>query len=201
MPVPAKIVTRAVPSLRAVHTISNSMQMYEDGESTYRKNPHSFCVGCQWSSRIAPGSTVTSATAICVETLNTVESAIFAVPPEYCVGVTFENAYENGSGIWPCGSETGCWLSGGGTGSPSQYPECHLTGVRALTAREDVQLLAGDVVPVGDVVLEVLCDDLLGDVRHPVREQQRVVIVEGTIREDLRVRTVRSIPSPPLALG
>lgn len=32
---------------------------------------------------IAPGSTVTSAAAIVVETMNDVESTIFAVPPEY----------------------------------------------------------------------------------------------------------------------
>ena len=70
-------------------------------DKTHRKKPHSFSVGCQCSSRIAPGSTVTSATAIWVETLKTVESAILAVPPVYCVAGILENGYENGSGISP----------------------------------------------------------------------------------------------------
>ena len=39
-----------------------------------------------------------------------------------------------------------------------------------LTTGEDVELAARDVVPVCDVVLEVLCDDLLWQVSQPVSE-------------------------------
>ena len=73
-------------------------------------------MGCQWSSRIPPGTTVISATATSFATLKTVESAILTVPPEYWVGATCENSYENGSGTVPKGLVGGCWSSGGGTG-------------------------------------------------------------------------------------
>ena len=53
------------------------------------------------NSRIAPGSTVTSAAAIEVEILNIVESIIFAEPPAYLVSFTFDHAKEKGSGTSP----------------------------------------------------------------------------------------------------
>ena len=53
------------------------------------------------NSRIAPGSTVTSAAAIEVEILNVVESIIFAEPPGYLVSFTFDHAKEKGSGTSP----------------------------------------------------------------------------------------------------
>ncbi len=43
------------------------------------------------SSRIAPGSTVTSATAILFEILKVVESTILAVPPLSFFGLTLDN--------------------------------------------------------------------------------------------------------------
>ena len=53
------------------------------------------------NSRIAPGSTVTSAAAIEVEILNVVESIILAEPPGYMVSFTFDHAKEKGSGTSP----------------------------------------------------------------------------------------------------
>ena len=53
------------------------------------------------NSRIAPGSTVTSAAAIEVDILNVVESIILAEPPGYLVSFTFDHAKENGSGTSP----------------------------------------------------------------------------------------------------
>jgi hypothetical protein len=53
------------------------------------------------SSRIAPGSTVTSAAAIVVEILNVVESIILAEPPRYLVWFTFDHAKEKGLGTSP----------------------------------------------------------------------------------------------------
>lgn len=124
---------------------------------------------------------MTSATAIFVDTLNVVESAILAVPPEYCVGVTSENAYENGCGISPVGLVGGCWLSGGGTAGPrvSVSAKSKYKNESRQTTREDVELRAGNVIPVGNVVLEVLCDYFLGRVREPVRELRRRSISSG----------------------
>ena len=53
------------------------------------------------NSRIAPGSTVTSAAAIEVEILNVVESIILAEPPGYLVSFTFDHAKEKGSETSP----------------------------------------------------------------------------------------------------
>jgi hypothetical protein len=53
------------------------------------------------NSRIAPGSTVTSAAAIVVEILNVVESIILAEPPRYLVWFTFDHAKEKGLGTSP----------------------------------------------------------------------------------------------------
>jgi hypothetical protein len=53
------------------------------------------------NSRIAPGSTVTSAAAIDVEILNVVESIIFAEPPGYWVSFIFDHAKEKGLGTSP----------------------------------------------------------------------------------------------------
>ena len=45
-------------------------------------------------------------------------------------------------------------------------------GASARTTGEDVEHLAGDVVPVRNVILEVLRDDLLREVSHPVSKLQ-----------------------------
>lgn len=123
---------------------------------------------------MAPGSTVISATAISVEILNTVESAIFAVPPEYCVAFIWENANENGLGTWPWGSEGGWASSGGGAVRRHRvvsiwylYADC--VG-RRLTAGKDVELLVGDMVEGRYVRLEVPGEDFLGQMSCPVRQ-------------------------------
>jgi hypothetical protein len=72
-------------------------------------------VGCQCSSRIAPGSTETSATAICVDTLNVVESTILTEPPLSEVGAICDIAKLNGSGTVPCGSEGATAFDGSGS--------------------------------------------------------------------------------------
>ena len=53
------------------------------------------------NSRTAPGSTVTSAAAIDVETLNVVESIILTEPPGSLVSVIFDHAKEKGLGTCP----------------------------------------------------------------------------------------------------
>ena len=53
------------------------------------------------NSRLAPGSTVTSAAAIEVDILNVIESIILAEPPGYLVSFTFDHAKENGLGTSP----------------------------------------------------------------------------------------------------
>ena len=53
------------------------------------------------NSRIAPGSTVTSAAAIVVETLEEVELIILRDPPGYLVLFTFDHAKEKGLGTSP----------------------------------------------------------------------------------------------------
>lgn len=65
------------------------------------------------SSRSAPGSTVTSATAIFVETLKVLESTILTDPPLSFVALIVDNGKEKGLGTWPCGSEGARLLVGG----------------------------------------------------------------------------------------
>lgn len=80
--------------------------------AAHMKNDHSSCVGCHctkyksslhWesnirvltcSSRMAPGSTVTSAAAMVVETEKTVESTILTLPPLSCVAFILDMAKE-----------------------------------------------------------------------------------------------------------
>ena len=64
---------------------------------------------------IAPGSTVTSATAISFEILKVLVSAILTVPPPSRVGSTFEKGKTNGSGTGPFGLVTSVASSEGGT--------------------------------------------------------------------------------------
>ena len=65
------------------------------------------------SSRSAPGSTVTSATAIVVEILKMLESTILTVPPLSFVAFIVDKGKEKGLGTWPCGSEGATLLVGG----------------------------------------------------------------------------------------
>jgi len=53
------------------------------------------------NSRTAPGSTVTSAAAIGVETLKVVESIILTEPPGCLVSFTFDHAKDKGLGTCP----------------------------------------------------------------------------------------------------
>jgi len=53
------------------------------------------------NSRTAPGSTVTSAAAIDVETLKVAESIILIAPPGTLVELTLDHANENGLGTSP----------------------------------------------------------------------------------------------------
>ena len=46
------------------------------------------------------------------------------------------------------------------------------TALEIPTTREDIQLAARDVIPIGDVVLEVLRNHFLGRVCKPIRELQ-----------------------------
>jgi hypothetical protein len=74
-------------------------------------------VGCQCSSRIAPGATVTSAAEICVLTLNTRESTIFTEPPLSSVAAIVDIEKLNGCGTVPCGSAGAASVSGSASGS------------------------------------------------------------------------------------
>ena len=65
------------------------------------------------SSRSVPSPTVTSATAILIETFKVDESMIFIVPPLSFVALTLNNVNVNGSGTCPWGSDGATLLVGG----------------------------------------------------------------------------------------
>ena len=64
---------------------------------------------------MAPGSTVTSATEMAVETLKFETSAILTDPPESGVAAISENLKTYGDGTWPCGSDGAVALDNGGS--------------------------------------------------------------------------------------
>jgi len=67
------------------------------------------------SSRSAPGSTVTSASAILVEISKVLESAILTVPPLSLVALTLDSGKEKGFGTCPWGSGYVASFVGGST--------------------------------------------------------------------------------------
>ena len=145
----------------------------------YRKYVHSSWVGCQWSSRIAPGSTVTSATAVVVEMLKMCESTILTLPPESGVAGICDMANVYGRGTVPYGlvgkslsgpGEAGCTVST--SVSEPRVPQC--------TCGEDVELFARDLIEGRYAGLEVFRNDFFGDVCEPVRDQERAVFIEAT---------------------
>ena len=125
------------------------------------------------SSRIAPGSTVTSATAIAVETLKVVESTTLTEPPSSCVAFICDILNTKGFGICPCGSLTAVSSVGAaarralGVLAVSRAEVCH---DRWRTGREYVELFGGNVVKRAHARLEVLGENFLRDVRQPLCE-------------------------------
>ena len=89
--------------MKYVHSSSEGCHCSTDAQ--HSPHPGSLSDGClrslTCSSRIAPGSTVTSATAIFWATLKLRESAILTVPPGCCVGFMLAKSNVNGSGGGP----------------------------------------------------------------------------------------------------
>ena len=84
---------------KSIHLVSGATASTRNRDMVIIKRGQAQVLTC--NSRTAPGSTVTSAAAIDVETLNVVESIILTDPPGSLVSFTFDHANEKGLGTFP----------------------------------------------------------------------------------------------------